>query len=65
MNKNQWTYSSYDDRTPRCTHAPDYTLRYEMERERGACARLGTFLGFFTTILCLVVIGLIYVVYFR
>jgi len=65
MNKTNWTYSSYDDHVPRCTHTANYNFRYEIERERSLSARLGSVLGFLTTILCLVVIGLIYLLYFR
>ena len=65
MNRTNWTYSSYDDHVPRCTHTANYNFRYEIERERSLSARLGSVLGFLTTILCLVVIGLIYLLYFR
>ena len=65
MNKTSWTYSSYDDHLPRCTHTANYNFRYEIEREQSLSARLGSILGFLTTVLCLVVIGLIYLLYFR
>ena len=65
MNKTSWTYSPYDDHVPRCTHTANHNFRYEIERERSLSARLGSVLGFLTTILCLVVIGLIYLLYFR
>jgi len=65
MTENQWTYSSsYDDKTPRCTHTSSYAFRYDIEGERSASSRVGAVLGFVTTILCLVVIGLIYAIYF-
>lgn len=65
MNKPQWSYSTYDDQTPKTTHTNNQYLKYELERERGPFARLGSILGFATTILCLCVVGMIYALYFR
>ncbi|MAW52761.1 MAG: hypothetical protein CME01_08025 [Geminicoccus sp.] len=65
MTQNKWTYSSsYDDKTPRCTHTNSYSFSYDIEGERSASSRIGAVLGFATTILCIVVIGLIYAIYF-
>lgn len=65
MTQPQWTYSSYGDRVPRQSPSSDPYLRYELEPERSAFSRLGSILGFATTVLCMCVIGMIYVLYFH
>lgn len=66
MTQNKWTYSStYDDHRPRCTHETTYQYGYEIESERSISSRLGSVLGFLTTLLCLAVIGVVYLLYLK